>query len=180
VALCVSAHSRPISGEGQHFHSWLMERSGSPVLQVDEQVRRLVSDDFARKHAAAAHHLHEAFDLLWSQATSDQSVSEIGDHLRKALMDLTSDVVGEDAGLQERPIERLKAWVGERADLGDRERAVLERLVDLADATLRLDHRLNHVRDEQDKGEEAPSWEELRRAAFTTAFVCHEVSAAAG
>jgi len=170
-----------ISGQGQHFYSWLTARSGSPVLQVDEQVRRLVSDRFASAHVNAAHHLSEAFNLLWSQSTSDQSISELGDHLRKSLMDLTSDIVGDDGGRQEQPVVRLKKWLAGRADdLGAREVVVLERLIDLTEATMRLDHRLNHVRDEQDNGVAPPTWDELRRAAFTTAFLCSELSAMVG
>ena len=47
-------------------------------------------------------------------------------------------------------------------------------------STLRLDHRLNHVRDEVGKGEPTPTYEEMRRAAFLTALVCYELDRAVG
>jgi hypothetical protein len=101
-------------------------------------------------------------------------VSEIGDHLRKALIDATTDVVGAEAGgEQEKPIQRLRAHVG-RLLLPAREAEVLVQVVELARVVLRLDHRLNHIR-EADQGEPEVSWEEMRRAAFATAFACYEL-----
>lgn len=170
-----------VSGEGVAFHRWLMAREGEPLTQMDENVRRLVAGgEFAAAHAGAAHHLREAFDLLWEgHADAPQVVSEIGDHLRKAVMDMTNDVVGADAGgRQEQPIDRLKQWLSDLGALADRERVVIGALVDLTMAVLRLDHRLNHIRDEADKSQPAPTWEEVRRAAFTTAFVCAELDRA--
>jgi hypothetical protein len=76
--------------------------------------------------------------------------------------------------------QRLTTWLSNRDDLSNREVAVLHHLVELSRAVLRLDHRLNHVRDEQDKGVQRPSWDEARRASFTTAFACFEVARAAG
>lgn len=164
-----------VTGEAQRFHQWLMESEGSAVEQVEEEVRRVVSGPaFVREHPGAAHHLDEAFELLWGGSTSDQVVSEIGDHLRKALMDATTDVVGPTTGGQERPIQRLQSHIA-GLNLPSREAEVVSRLVDLAQAVLRLDHRLNHVRDEVDSGAPGASWEEIRRAAFVTALVCYEL-----
>ena len=99
----------------------------------------------------------------------------IGEHLRKALIDATSDIGGSEAqGSQERPIERLRHYV-EGLALPAREAAVAAQIVEFARAALSLDQRLNHIRDESDKGEPAMSWEELRRAAFATAFTCYEL-----
>ena len=165
-----------VTGDGQCFYQWLMEQKGSSIQQVEEETLKLIeSEPFATAHSACTHHLGEAFELLWSGKGDPQTVSEIGDHLRKALMDLTSDLVGTSgAGHQEKPIQRLEQHI-ERADLGDRERQVLIKTVELAEATLRLDHRLNHVRDEADRGRPESSWPEVRTAAFTTAFVCYQL-----
>lgn len=166
-----------VTADGLAFHKWLMGQQGAPVDQVIDQVTRLaVGAEFATKHAGAAHHLSQAFELLWSGRTDTQTVSEIGDHLRKTLMDVTSDVVGPDArGDQEQPIARLKERLA-TSSLEERERVVVEQLIELARTALRLDHRLNHVRDEQDKERPAPDWEEVRRGAFATALVAYELS----
>lgn len=143
---------------------------------MEETIQRALSAEaFAEAHPGAAHHLREAFNLVWESSGAEQAISEIGDHLRKALMDTTTDVLGADSRQQERPVEGLKLWLTSQTRLSAREREVLQHLIDLARVVLRLDHRLNHVRDEADKGEAAPTWEEVRRAAFTTALVCYEL-----
>jgi hypothetical protein len=168
-----------ITGDALHFHRWLMEQAGSPLDQLEAAIHHsLDSDGFARAHAGCAHHLNEAFGLLWSGREGDQVVSEIGDHLRKALMDVVADVIGiASDGQKERPIQALEAWLQSSA-VRVREAAVLGALVEFARVSLRLDHRLNHVRDEADKGEAASSWDEVRRAAFATALVCYELDRA--
>lgn len=165
-----------ITGEGLAFHRWWMAKQGSALDQVDTDVRRVIEGEaFAAKHAGAAHHLRKAFALLWHDRLDDQAVSELGDHLRKALMDTVTDVAGDAPGKQEKPIERLREWISGR-DVNERERAVLDALFELARATLRLDHRLNHIRDEADLDQPPASKAELRRAAFITALVCDQLS----
>ena len=165
-----------VTGEALRFYGWLMQREGSAVEQVEEEVHRVISgSEYASRHQGAAHHLSEAFKLLWGGRTDDQVVSEIGDHLRKALMDATTDAVGPTSvGGQERPIQRLQSHIA-RLALPSREANVLTQIVELARVALRLDHRLNHIRDEVDSGEPGTSWDEVRRASFTTAFVCYEL-----
>ena len=165
-----------ITGEGQRFYQDLMQGKGSAIEQIEEETRRVISGaEYAEAHPKAAHHLREAFELLWSGQRGDPVVSELGDHLRKALMDATTDLVGPDAEVgQERPIERLMRHL-ERLDLPSRETEVVSRIVELTEAVLRLDQRLDHIRDEADKGKPSASWEEIRRAAFTTAFTCYEL-----
>ena len=90
-------------------------------------------------------------------------------------MDTVTDVAGDAPGKQEKPIERLRDWVASR-NVNERERATLDALVELARATLRLDHRLNHIRDEADLDQPPASKPELRRAAFVTALVCDQLS----
>lgn len=166
-----------VGSEALAFYRWIMEQEGTGVAQVEEQVQRVIEGDaFAQAHPGAAHHLREAFALLWSGRTDDQVVSEVGDHLRKAIMDLTTDLIG-GGGDQERPIARLTERLNQ-ATVSDRERAVLSQLVELARVSLRLDHRLNHIRDEADQGEPPATWEEVRRAAFATSLVCYELSRA--
>jgi hypothetical protein len=164
-----------ISGEGLHFYRWFMGRQGGAISQVEESVQRaLAGEEFAAAHPRAAHHLKEAFDLLRSDVHNDQVISEIGDHLRKSLMDTVTAVLPEGwAGQQEKPVDRLRDWVADQTDLSVRDAAVLHQLVELARVVLSLDQRLNHVRDEGDKRRSPPSSEELRRAAFTTALACY-------
>lgn len=170
-----------VAGEGQRLYRWLMQSKGSAIDQVEQETRRVAEGSlFAEAHPGGAHHLREAFGLLWSGHTDEQAVSEIGDHLRKALMDVTTDVVGPTAaGAQEKPIQRLEVRL---ADLGvpTREAAVFLQVVELARVVLRLDHRLNHIRDEADRGEPAATWEEARRAAFATALACYELDRLSG
>lgn len=167
-----------VSGEAVRFNRWLVQEAGTAIAQVDEEIRRLVSGDaFAAAHPGAAHHLAEALALLWAGDVSDQRISEIGDHLRKALFDTTAAIVG--AGAPERPIQQLRTWLA-ASKLQPREAELVAHLVDFADAALKLDHRLNHVRDEAAKGEPPPTWEEARRAAFLTAVACHELAALPG
>ena len=164
-----------VTGEALRFYRWLMQSKGSAIEQVEEQVRRVTDGSaFAAAHPGGAHHLREAFELLWGGRTDEQVVSEIGDHLRKALMDATTDVVGATTpGSQEKPIQRLKAHVA-ALGLPSREAGVVAQIVELAQAALKLNHRLNHIRDEADLGEPEASWEEVRRA-FVTALVCYEL-----
>lgn len=163
-----------VGSEAIAFYRWVMLNEGSGVAQVEDEVQLVIaSESFAQSHAGGAHHLREAFNLLWSGRTDDQVASEIGDHLRKALMDVTIDVVGP-TGDRERPVkaltERLKT-----TELTAREQEVLIQVVELVRVTLRLDHRLNHIRDEADLGEPEVRWEEVRRACFVTALACYEL-----
>lgn len=165
-----------VTGEALNFYRWLMQSRGSAIDQVEQQLRRFTDgSDFAKAHRGGAHHLHEALELLWSGQTDEQVVSEIGDHLRKALMDATTVVVGPDTGGErEKPIERLKVHL-QRLNLSARDADVLIQVVELARVVLRLDHRLNHIRDEADQREPPASWEEIRRATFATALACYEI-----
>ena len=165
-----------VTGEGLSFYRSLMHSEGSAVDQTEAQIRRLTSGaEYAKAHPGAAQHLRKAFELLWGVQTGDPVVSEVGDHLRKALMDATTDLVGPEAdGRQEKPIERLRLHLKE-LDLPSREAEVVSRVVELAQAVLRLDQRLDHIRDEADKGKPSASWEEIRRAAFATVFACYEL-----
>lgn len=164
-----------ITGEGLHFYQWLMEKKGSAISQVEDVVRNVVSgDEFARDHPGAAHHLAEAFALLWSDRDDDQTIAEIGEHLRGALIDITHDVIESELSI-EKPIERLRTHLQNDHQLSDREVAVVEQLIGLAEATMRLDQRLTHIRDETDKGRPLRSWDEARRAGFITAVVCYEI-----
>ncbi len=105
-----------ISGEGLAFFRWLQGSRGAAITQVEETVQRFVAGDaVARAHPGGAHHLREAFDLVWSDNPTGQVVSEIGDHLRKSLMDVTTGIVGSTTqGGQEKPVERLKEWIAGR------------------------------------------------------------------
>lgn len=71
-----------VTGDAQRFYRWLMQSEGSAIEQMGEEIHRLISGSgYASRHQGAAHHLSEAFELLWGGRTDDQVVSEIGDHL---------------------------------------------------------------------------------------------------
>lgn len=124
-----------------------------PITQVEDFVRNTVDGaNFARDHPGAAHHLTEAFALLWSDNTNSQVIAEIGEHLRGAIMDMAHDLTG-GKGPPEKPVEQLRGYLQHIGDhLGDRECAVLDSLIGLASITLHLDQRLTHIRDEVGKG----------------------------
>lgn len=165
-----------VTAEGLAFYRWWMTQQGTAIDQVETEVRRVIDGDaFAAEHPGAAHHLREAFEFIWQNRLDDQAVSELGDHLRKALMDMVTDVAVDVVGMQEKPVERLRVWISTR-DVNEREQAVLAALLELAQATLRLDHRLNHIRDESDLNQPPASKAELRRAAFLTALVCEQLA----
>jgi len=169
-----------VGGEGLAFYRWWMTQLGSPVDQARFEVERVVRGDaFARSHPGAAHHLSEAYGLMWQDRLDDQTVSELGDHLRKALMDVAKDVVDGDGGKVEQPIQSLQAWLDGRP-LGEREREVILATIELARTALRLDHRLNHIRDDVELGEPAASMPEIRRAAFATTLACEQIASLTG
>ena len=67
-----------VTGEAQRFYGWLMQSEGSAVEQVEEEAHRVTSGlEYASRHQGAAHHLSEAFELLWGGRTDHQVVSEI-------------------------------------------------------------------------------------------------------
>jgi hypothetical protein len=165
-----------LTGEGVRFYQWMLGREGTAVTQTERQMRHLIEgDEFAKAHPSAARHLDMAFQLLWSGDLSESALSELGDHLRKAIFDVVADVVPEsDSVRREQPVAELVNWIAV-GDIGEREQRVLTALIEFVDATLRLDHRLAHARDERDLGRPVQNWSEARRASFMTALVCYEV-----
>lgn len=164
-----------VSAEGLAFYKWLRREQGQPIEQVSAAVIELVdSPGFATRQPDAAHHLGEAFELLRADDLNDQRMSELGDHLRKAVMDSATAVLGDGAN-PEQPAKRLRNWLGNHDGLQAREQVMLTRLVDLVEATIEEDHRINHVRDELSRDRARPDYEEVRRAAFMTALVCYEI-----
>lgn len=167
-----------VSADGLAFYKWRLAELGQPIAQVeDEALKHVTGEDFAVRHPDASHHLREAFGLLAQDSLRTQVISEIGDHLRKAIMDSTTTITG-DYNSPEKPITQLATWIEAQTGLSEREQAALAALVTLLGTVLRLDHRLNHVRDEVSKERSEPSFSEVRRAAFMTAFACFELDRA--
>lgn len=166
-----------VSAEGVAFYRWLRQQDGQAIDQVQISILRLVdSQQFASSHPSASQLLNEVFQLLWSDRSDMSWVSEIGDHLRKALMDTVSDLVVKDDNTPERPVDRLRQGLQRLPHLHERERRMIEQLISLTQAVISLDNRLVHVRDEEHKGEPVPTHNEVRRAAFLTAITCVELS----
>lgn len=162
-----------VDGQALVFRRWLLERRGNAVAQVEDEVRRFMdSPAFAASHGSAARHLDRAFELLWTGAIDDATVSELGGHLRTALIECAATSIGlpqPDEDLQS-VLDRLRSKSTRRGDL-----AVVG-LADFAAAVMREDQRLTHVRDERVRDREPVDWMELRRAAFLTAVCCHELA----
>ena len=166
-----------LSADGLAFCRWLRQQDGRAIDQVQASILRLVdSRQFATAHPTVSRLLNEAFELLWSDRSDKLWISEIGDHLRKALMDIVYDLGDNTDTTPEQPVVRLKQHLRSLPHLHQRERKVLEQTIDLTQAVINLDHRLAHVRDEEHKGEGVPTHREVRRAAFLTAVTCYELS----
>ncbi len=164
-----------ITSESLAFWRWYMDQAGSPVAEVETTVLRFLdAEQFASQHGGAAHHLRQAFDLLGESASSIQIVSEIGDHLRKAVMDVVADVTGGTR--PESPGQALRDWLDGHDQIQERQAEAAALLADYVQQIVKLDHRLNHMRDELSKGEPPADNEEIRRAAFLTALACYEIS----
>jgi hypothetical protein len=167
-----------LTADGRAFYRWMQQKTGDAVAQTEAAtIGFLQSASFGSAHPSAAHHLNEAFQLVMSDRLDDPTISEIGDHLRKAFMDVVAGIVPKSDTSAEQPGLRLERWLDANETISDRERAVMVALVNLTKAVLRLDHRLNHVRDEEHKGETPATDAEVRRAAFTTAFTCSQLAA---
>jgi hypothetical protein len=154
-----------------------MTRDNRPAIaQVDSQIRWVLDDAaFAAAHPTSTHHLNHAFKLLATHQLDQETVVEIGDHLRDALIDSIADVLGSGSPADERPIERLRDHLA-TLRLPVREAKLVAQVVELARVSLRLDHRLSHIDEETDDyGGPHPQWSELRHAAFGTAFACYEL-----
>jgi hypothetical protein len=148
----------------------------SAVGDLEGEVRRTLEEGrFAAAHPTAARTLDAAFALLWSGKTDDADVTRLGDLLRDALLVTINDVIGDPprAGA-DHPILRLREFLDSR-DLVAREAQVLRAVVELARVALRADFRLSSLHDERAQGQPEPQWDELRRAAFATAFACYEL-----
>ena len=117
-----------------------------------------------------AKHLRAAFGTLDSRLDL-ADITIIGDHLRKALI----DVAGAAAGLStpdenlERVLRPRRVAAGERADVAT------AMLLDLVVAVLSLDHAIEHVRDEIAEQRAPAGADTIRRAAFLTAVCCYEL-----
>ena len=63
-----------VSADGQRFYKRLMQSKGAAPSQVEDEVRRDVAGaEYAEAFPGSAHHLHEAFGLLWSGAQAIRS-----------------------------------------------------------------------------------------------------------
>lgn len=162
-----------LTADARDFEAW---RRGlpSPVEQVGLEVMRLVNDvGFADRHPTAAKHLRAAFGML-DTAEDVADITILGDHLRKALI----DVAGAAAGLPtpdenlDRVLRPRRIAAAERADVAT------AMLLDLVVAVLSLDHSIEHVRDEIAERREPAGSDTIRRAAFLTAVCCYELDRA--
>jgi hypothetical protein len=151
-------------------------RRRSALRVVEDDTRRFLSNGaYAARHEAVAESLDTAFALLAAGKRDPEAIVEVGNHLRDALLRAINDVAGgPPPATVDHPILRLRDYVT-ALGLATREAKVATAVVDLARASLRLDHRLGSVNEAEAHGEPAVVMDELRRAAFATAFACYEL-----
>jgi hypothetical protein len=151
-------------------------RRRSALRIVEDDTRRLLSSAaYAEQHPSTAGHLDEAFGLLSSEKLDPETTAAVANHLRNALLTAINDIVGEPPPGEDHPMLRLRDHVA-TLGLAVREAKVATAVVDLARAALRLDHRLGFIRDAEAHGEPGVVFDEVRRAAFATAFACYELA----
>jgi hypothetical protein len=165
---------------GQELHRIVVEARGpAPIAQLDTAVRTMLDDParLARSHPAVAQHLQTAFDLLWSETLSDQIVINIGNELRSALTQMAVDLVGYSGDdSPERVVEALTPWLDEDGRLPPRSPELLRELLRWA---AKATQRIHHLHDERAKPNPDPERAEIRRTAFTVAFLLYELDAVA-
>jgi hypothetical protein len=151
-------------------------RRRSALRSFEDETRRFLSNaTYADRHPAVAENLDAAFALLATEKLEPDVVTEIGNHLRNAVLEAINDVAGEPPPGEDHPILRLRDRVA-TMNLAVREAKVVTSVVDLARASLRLDHRLGFPHHAEQHGEPAIVWDELRRAAFASAYACYELA----
>jgi hypothetical protein len=151
-------------------------RRRSALRSFEDETRRFLSNaSYAERHPAVADSLDSAFALLATEKLEPEVVVEIGNHLRDAILGAINEVAGDPPPGEDHPILRLRDRVAAEG-LAVREGKVVTTVVDLARASLRLDHRLGFARDAEKHGEPAIVWDELRRAAFASAYACYELA----
>jgi hypothetical protein len=160
-----------LPADARDFERW---RRGlpSPVQQVEREVLQFVNDlGFGDRHPTAAKHLRAAFGLLTGSQLDVVDTTIVGDHLRKALID-----VGGAAAAISDPDENLeRVFRPRRVAAAERADTAVAMLIDFALALMSLDHSIEHVRDEISEHREPADVDTIRRAAFLTAVCCYEL-----
>ena len=161
-----------VSSGGMAFNRWLQSERGAPIERVVQDAIKLVDGPaFARACPSAAKHLEEAFALLVADRLDVPALTELGTHLRSALIDAVATARGNEQ--PDEDVERAtKATRKAAAERGD---DATMALVDLARAVLRLDHGVTHNRDEQHQGRPIADLATAHRAAYLTAVCCYEL-----
>lgn len=147
----------------------------SALGQFEHEVRRLLAGaEYSDAHPGASRFLADAFDLLWSGKTERDVAVRIGDLLSNALVQAIDNLLGPAPPGEDRPLLRLRDFLT-MLGLPLREAKVAGAVVELARVALRHDHRLSTIHEEVQQGEPDIVWDELRRAAFATAYACYEL-----
>ena len=161
-----------IPAQSIRFHRFLRSQRGQPVDTVERSARNFVEGAFfAQRHPLAAGHLTKAFELLWSDSLDHKTVSELGGHLRSALIEVVTALAGPSKD-PEAVNARLRDWLAAQESLEDRSAAAL---VEYVNAVQHVNQRLTHIRDEEGKGRPTVQWSELRRACFMSSGCCYEL-----
>jgi hypothetical protein len=167
-----------VTPQGYAFYDEMKRRVGGSGQRLEMEVRQyLDSPDFQRRYPTAFGKWAQAEVLLWG-TDSEQQLTTIGHICREAIQEFATALVNRfqppDAATDKaKDINRIKAVLDQqREKLGERERKLLEALLDYWRAVSGLVQRQEHG-----SQPDAPPllWEDGRRVVFQTAFVMFEL-----
>jgi hypothetical protein len=163
---------------GRQYVTWWKQQAGSPIAQVEAEVRRFLdSATFRKHHLAAYEHWAEAVKDVW-EADSLAKLTGIGHACREALELFITDLVAarNPTGVNQDPqatIDRLRAVISTvtlSKRVGD---VLLAYFGTVWDLVQRQEHG-------GQKEAEALEQEDARRVVFQTALVMFELDRALG
>ena len=165
-----------VTAQSVKFYRYLQQQVGEVVDQVTQSSFHETSDGtrFARHHPEAARRLRTARDLLAIESDLKTTATDIGPHLRAALLDVASTKLIDFEGSPERSIDELVRRTCGRHEHADPATALLAQY---AQEVLRQAQRLTHLKDEEHKERALTGWKELQRSVRLATVACAELAA---
>jgi len=164
---------------GFQYYSYLKVKSGKPVENIEETVRRFINtSDFQREYSKVYEKWAEAESILW-EADSIKQLTTIGHLCREAIQEfmdiLYLRVNPPDKSIpKDKTINRLKEIIKFKSNkLGKKERKFLDGLYNYWDVLNGLVQKQEH----DSQRENVPLvWKDGRRVVFQTMMLMFEVS----
>jgi hypothetical protein len=170
-----------ITPTGFAVYEAIRQRSGAPVQQLEDEMKRyLDADVFLKRYPKAYRRWLEATEKLWSSG-SEQHLNTVGHLCREAIQEFATALVerhkpSEVEQDKARDINRIRAVLDQSATrLGERVSAFLEALLNYWVAVSGLVQRQVHGRQKEDR---PLIFEDGRRVVFQTAVVMYEMDRA--